>query len=161
MTLDSRIADFMLRFLERSGVPDIVALSERLYEPFAVGRTPQAADEGARLYLAGIKTATSSLVWEYEAEGKPLPFVGAISALLDGRGAPVAMVETIETAIRTFDEIDEAFARDYGEWDRTLAGWRKGCWPYYEARCRQLGRKAAGDMPLLCERMRIVYRETE
>lgn len=161
MTDDARIAAFILRFLKRAGDPDIVvALSERLYEPFAVGRTPAAADEGARLYLAGIKTATSSLVWEYEALGKPLPFPGALSALLDGAGEPVAMVETTEVAVRAFDDIDEDFARDYGEWDRTLASWRRECWPYYDARCRQLGRTAAGDMPLLCERMRVVYRES-
>ena len=45
-----------------------------------------------------------------------------------------------------------------GEWDRTLATWRKECWPYYEAVCRQLGRVAALDMPLVCERMRVVWR---
>lgn len=55
---------------------------------------------------AGIKTATRSALWEYEAEGKPLPEVGLKTVVLDGNGDPVCTVETTEVEMRTYEELD-------------------------------------------------------
>lgn len=35
-----------------------------------------------------MKTATSSSLWDYEHTGEPVPEVGELSMILDGRGAP-------------------------------------------------------------------------
>lgn len=58
-----------------------------------------------------------------------------------------------------FSEIDAAFARDYGEGDRTLAWWQTHLWEYYVEECAVLGRTPSVEMPLLCERFTLVYHE--
>jgi hypothetical protein len=55
-------------------------------------------------------------------------------------------VETIELKQRRFDEVDEAFAFDEGEGDRTLAFWRRA----HQSHSGRQGAFAA-DMLLYCE----------
>ena len=86
---------------------------------FAFGDGPALADELAALVLAGKKTATC-----WAASDGPLTSVGKRMVMLDGSGAPLAVLETVELALRRFDEVDAAFAFDEGEGDRSLAFWR-------------------------------------
>ena len=155
MNLEGTIQTYWDSFV--ACVPDSERVASRFYEAFSIGDTPESADHGASLILSGEKTATSSLLWEYEIGGTPLPSVGDFSILLDGRGGPVCVVETMELEIKPFDEVDARFAHDYGEWGGSLAGWRKGCWAYYEAQGRTLGKKPSREMPLVCERFRVVF----
>ena len=124
---------------------------------FQIGDSEQSADEGAALIKQGRKTTTSSLLWEYEVTNKPLPSSLSWIIVEDGRGKPVCIVETTWVAIKKFAEVDAQFASDYGEWDRTLEGWRTHCWVYYEEQCRSLGKVRIPEMPLVCERLRVVY----
>jgi uncharacterized protein YhfF len=91
----------------------------RYFSPMSIGDTPGVADAGAAAILAGAKTATSSARWDYP--DRRIPFAGALSVLLDGRGRARAIVETERVATMPFGAVDEAFARAYGEGDRTLA----------------------------------------
>jgi uncharacterized protein YhfF len=121
-------------------------------EQFAFGDTPEMADELLALVLAGTKTATSSAVAEYAAEGEEIDLtVGGRSVVLDGRGRPACVIETSEVAIRRFDEVDAAFAWDEGEGDRSLAYWRAE----HELFFRKHG-VFCEDMQLVCERFRLV-----
>ena len=52
---------------------DGAGAADRFHEVFRIGATEEDADEGAQLILEGVKTATSSLLWEYEASGEPPP----------------------------------------------------------------------------------------
>jgi uncharacterized protein YhfF len=67
------------------------------------------------------------------------------------------MIEVTESVIKPFDEVDEQFAYDYGEWDRTLEGWRKGNWAYFSRVCDKIGRTPSETMPLICQRFRVLY----
>src|SRR5690349_4904975 len=96
--------------------------ASRYFAPMSIGRSPQAATVGAALILDGIKTTTSSAYRDYP-DGR-IPFVGALSVLLDGAGCCRAIVETRRVEIIHFGEIDEDFARAYGEGDRTLEWFR-------------------------------------
>ena len=138
-------------------VADPAAVRDRFYEPFQIGDNATAATAGAALIRQGIKTATSSLQLEYEHSGAPLPYVGALSIVLDGGREPVCLVETIRLEATPFHMVDEAFARAYGEWDRTLARWRAECWAYYAAQARALGIELDEELILLCEWFRVVY----
>lgn len=60
------------------------------------GDSPEMADELGGLIAQGVKTATCSALWEWEAEGNPIPEEGYITIVLDGRGEPLSIVETIE-----------------------------------------------------------------
>lgn len=108
------------------------------------------------LVISGIKTATSSLVWAYEAENEKLPKVGALSIITDWDGKPLCIIETVEAQVRTFNEVDDSFAYDEGEGDRSLAYWRAVHWDVFKRECSSIGREPVGTMPLLCERFRIV-----
>ena len=70
---------------------------------------------------------------------------------LDGAGRPRAVLRTVELVQRRFDEVDEAFAFDEGEGDRSLAYWR-------EAHRRYFTRLNLyqDDMMLWCERFTLV-----
>ncbi len=146
---------FWQDFLSKQPSPEDT--QSRLYEAFSIGGSPESADEGAALITSGRKTATSALLWEYEGSGMPIPKVGSLSVLLDGRNEPVCVVETSELEIKPLNEVEASFARDYGEWGDSLESWQQGSWKYYEAQCHSLGKTPAPDMPLVCERFRVIY----
>jgi len=131
--------------------------SPRLYEAFSIGTGKEDADSGARLILDGLKTATSAHPSEFDVDSGP-PFPGALSILLDGSGKPVAVLETLEVNLRKLDQLDEDFARDYGEWDRTLETLQSKLAAYYEPFVQSRDDSGVGDLKLLCERFQIVLR---
>ena len=98
-------------------------------------------------------------MWEWESSEKPPLEVGSLSVVENGSSQPVCVTETVWLQVIPFSEVDAEFAHDYGEWDKTLEGWRKGNWEYYSELCQeQLGREMTQDAPLLCERFRVVFR---
>ena len=129
------------------------------YEAFHFGTTKQDAAKIAALVLQGVKTSTGSLKWVYEAEGRVLPEPGDYSIVLDGTDVPVCVIETTEIRFLPLDEVDEQFAYEGGEGDRTLASWREGYWSYIVSECARIHREPTKQAPLVCERFRVVYRE--
>src|SRR5699024_5805354 len=120
------------------------------------GATPAHADELLALVLAGVKTGTAGFLWEYEAEGEDVTSVGDLDVILDGSGAPRAVIETIRVDVVPFDEVTAEHARAEGEDDRTLASWRRIHREFYEEHVR-IGRAFREDMPVVCERFRLVF----
>ena len=118
----------------------------RSLRSFAFGDGPQLADELLELVLAGVKTATCSTEDEPNTSTS-----GERWVVLDGRGHPRCVIETLDVTYRRFGDVDAAFAHDEGEGDRSLAYWR-------EAHRRYFGRleKFSEDMMLMCERFRLV-----
>jgi uncharacterized protein YhfF len=124
----------------------------------AFGDNPRLADELGRLIVQGIKTATCSALWVWEAEGQPLLEAGHKTIVLDGRNEPLCIIETTEVTIRPFNEVDAQFAYEEGEDDRSLAAWRDGHWRYFSRVLPKIGREPALDMPLVCERFRVLFK---
>ena len=114
---------------------------------WAFGDGPELADELLALVLDGRKTATC---WA-AVHGERGTVVGKPYVILDGAGRPRVILETTELTQRRFDEVDAAFAHDEGEDDRTLASWRRGHEAFFTRE-----NTFAPDMPLYCERFRIV-----
>ena len=127
-----------------------------IIEPF--GDNPALADELGDLVLSGRKSATCSAVWSYEAEGEPFPKGGTLWMVIDGRNEPMCIVETIEVTVRAFKEVDEDFARAKGEDDLTLESWREGHKRFFTRTLAPIGRNFSEDMPLICERFRVIYK---
>lgn len=122
------------------------------------GDFPEMADELGALISAGTKTATCSALWEYKAEGEALPEVGTKTIVLDGNGDPLCIIETTQVEVRPFDEVDERFAYEEGEGDRSLEYWREAHWRFFSRTLPNIGKEPAPDMPLVCERFRVVYK---
>jgi uncharacterized protein YhfF len=76
------------------------------------GDGPELADRLGDLVLAGVKTATCSALWEWEAAGDPLPRAGLLTVVLEGGGRPLGISETTEVRILPYDRVDEDFARE-------------------------------------------------
>jgi uncharacterized protein YhfF len=121
-------------------------MSWRDLETFRFGDNPDLADELLALVLAGTKTATC-----WDARDGLLTEVGKRMVATEGHGRPRAVIETVELTRRRFDEVDAAFARDEGEGDRSLATWRQNHRIYFDRL-----RGFSPDMPLWCERFRVV-----
>ena len=94
---------FWAAFLHRPGAP--LDAETKFYEVFQIGVGKADADEGADLILAGVKTATSSLLWEYEASGNRPPWVGAFSIAANGSAEPVCIVETTWLKVQPFSHV--------------------------------------------------------
>jgi uncharacterized protein YhfF len=140
--------------LPRSGEPPA-----RYVDAFCFGSTPAGAAEIAELVLAGTKTATGSVLWSYEADGKPIPRSGDHWIVNDGAGHPVCIIRTTDVSILPFDEVPERYAHEGGEADRSLETWRPMYWRYLVSECRRIGREAHPSAPLVMERFVVVYRE--
>jgi uncharacterized protein YhfF len=118
----------------------------RSLRSFAFGDSPALADELLELVLNGTKTATCSTEDEPNIS-KP----GERWIVLDGKGDPKCVIESIEVTFQRYTEVDAKFAFDEGEGDRSLAYWREAHRQYF----RRLG-KFNEDMMLMCERFRLV-----
>ncbi|HWX58040.1 ASCH domain-containing protein [Bradyrhizobium sp.] len=118
-------------------------------ETFSFGDGPDLANSLVELVLSGSKRATC---WA-ESQGLLSAEVGKMMVVLDGQGVPKAILKTTELTKRRFDEVDEAFAYDEGEGDRSLQYWREAHTSYFS----RLGRYAP-DMMLWCERFELVER---
>jgi len=124
---------------------------------WSFGATPEQADELVSLVLDGSKTATASALKEYEAEGAPLPEVGALGIVLDGAGRPRALVSTTHVAVVPFDEVDDEHAYLEGEGDRSLAHWREAHERFFTDSATD-DRRFRADMPVVLERFAVLYR---
>lgn len=127
-------------------------MGKRIAEPyqhlrtFAFGDSPGLADELVELVVKDIKTASCSTGDEPNTS---MP--GERWVVLDGRGEPRCVIETIKVTYRRFDEVDDAFAHEEGEGYRSLAHWRRAHQSYFG----RLGRYS-DDMLLMCERFRLI-----
>ncbi len=115
------------------------------------------ADELGSLVLEGRKTATCSALWELEVEDEPLARPGERSVILNGKDEPLCIIETTEVTVRRFDEVDESFAYQEGEGDRSLEYWREAHRRFFARTLPGIWRRFAEDMPLVCERFRVIH----
>lgn len=151
MTIDQFWQDFL------ATLPPDASAHTAAHVAEAFGDNPALADELATLVLEGKKTATCSALWEWEAEGNPLPAPGTYWIVLDSQGAPLCVTETVEVALRRYDEVDAQFAYAEGEGDRSLAYWREAHRRFFTRTLPAIGKEFAIDMPLVCERFRVVF----
>ncbi|MBL8101391.1 MAG: ASCH domain-containing protein [Anaerolineales bacterium] len=131
---------------------------EKKYVAEGFGDYPKLADELGALVVSGIKTGTCSALWEWQAEGNPIPEVGLISIVLNGTGEPICIIETTEVTQRRFNEVNEDFAHSEGEGDLSLQYWRDAHTTYFSRVLPKIGREFSEDMPLVCERFQVIHK---
>lgn len=134
-------------------------LPEAVPEAWAFGATPAHADGLLALVLSGTKTATASSLWDYEHSRDPLPEAGLLNIILDGRGVPRALLETVSVEVVPFGEVQASHAFAEGEGDRSLSHWRET----HERYWREHSENPRGfdpDMPVVCERLSLMYAAT-
>lgn len=91
---------------------------------WAIGDSPEMADELAALVVAGRKTASCGSLTSYLSEQNPVK-VGSYHIILDGRQQPVCVIRIVALRLVKFSEVTESFARKEGEGDLSLDYWRR------------------------------------
>ncbi len=136
---------------------DAAGLGHDNYDVVAFGDGAEMATELAELVVAGIKRATAGLVRQFGPDGEPPPVVGGYVVLLDGTGRPRAIWRTTEVRIGPLNSVDERFAWDEGEGERTRDWW-------LSAHRRFFGRRAAAqdfqmhdEIETMFERFEVVW----
>jgi uncharacterized protein YhfF len=150
------VAAFWARALA-SGV--VVARSTAMptAEPF--GDSVELADELIALIVDGPKRATAGSLAEYELAGDPLPVVGGLSIATDGAGRARALLRTTDVRIGPLSSVDDAFAWDEGEGDRTRAMWLADHTGYFARVLPALGLDFDDEMPTVFERFEVLVVE--
>ncbi len=75
--------------------------------------------------LRGEKTATSSLLVEWEVEQAPLWALGDRQTVIDSDGRPVGVIETLSVEVIRLGEADLGLALAEGEGFESVAQWRE------------------------------------
>lgn len=154
--LDRSAADaFWQRYLDATGASS----GEGYVELSCFGDSVELANELIELVLIGQKRATASSVEEYEHEGSPLPAVGDRWIACDGTGRPRAIIETVEVRIGPLSSVDDRFAWDEGEGDRTRDDWLRGHTAYFSRTHATAGIPFDEEIPVAFERFTVPYEE--
>ena len=74
--------------------------------------------------LSGVKTATSSLLADWQRDGEEPPATGELQTVIDSAGIPVAIIEIVRSEVVALGAVDDRVARAEGESYQTAAGWR-------------------------------------
>jgi len=101
----------------------------------------------------GPKRATTSREDDYAKDGDPIPVPGDHSVILDGTGRPICIIKTTSVEIRPFGHVDEQFAWDEGEGDRSLEWWRAAHIRYFAS----VGTPIEDDTNVVLERFAKVW----
>ncbi len=138
-----------------SAAPILPPLSEPVVEWF--GDSPELADELIAFVLSGTKRATAGLVAEYAAENEALPRVGDHWVVCDGSGAPRVVLRTTELRVGPLSSVDEQFAWDEGEYERTRESWLHHHVAFFRRSCERIGIDFADDLEVCFQRFRVVW----
>lgn len=150
------VAAFWRRFLA-TGTVDADTPLPAVVEPF--GDSAELADELLDLVVDGPKRATAGAVADYEREGAPLPRPGQISIATDGAGRPRAVLRTTDVRIGPLSTVDDAFAWDEGEGDRTRASWLADHERFFRRYLPTIGVEFHPDMATVFERFEVLFSE--
>jgi uncharacterized protein YhfF len=127
------------------------------YDVVAFGDSAAMADELLALVLAGIKRATASLARDYGEGREPLPKVGDIVVVVDGRNKPRCVWRTTEIDMKPLIAVDDAFAFDEGEGDQTRDGWLRDHRAYFSRQAKREGFAFDDQIETVFERFTIIW----
>jgi len=145
---------YFARLLAESG------LRADRYDVVAFGSDEATQDELAGLVLHGPKRATTSALRDYRPggpEGERVPQSGDHCVVVDGHDTPRAVYRSTRVDIVRFGDVDEAFAWDEGEGDRSLADWREGHIRYFARDAARAGWVFDEDTEVVLERFTVVW----
>jgi len=127
------------------------------YTVVTFGDSVDMADEFLELVLLGEKRATASLLRDYAAEEALVPKPGDFVVVLDSSGRPKCIWHTTEVVVKPLKDVDEAFAQDEGEGDRSRDGWLSAHRSYFTAQAQREDFKMSDTIETVFERFEIVW----
>ena len=146
--------EYWNEYCESVGLPKLVE-GEPLVDEF--GDNPRTSDYLIALVLEGKKTATCGLIEDYQRDDYPIPKVGDQKIFINGNREPVCIAEVTEVESKQFSEIDDSFAYDEGEGDRSYEFWYKEHVECFSNSMTAMGKEFHEQLPTVCERFKILY----
>lgn len=121
------------------------------------GDSVELSEELLGLVLSGEKRATAELAAAFLSTGDPLPRVGSHWIACDGTGAPRLVLRTVELRLGPITSVDDAFARDEAEDDRSRDAWLEGHRRYWTRTCEARGATFDETEDVVFERFQVVW----
>ena len=109
------------------------------------------------MVLHGPKRATAELVQAFAAHDEPLPRAGDRCLVLGGDGRALAIVRSTDVRVGPLSSVDDRFARDEGEGDRTRAWWLDAHTRFFSRQCTAMGLTFSDDIGVVFERFELVW----
>lgn len=131
-------------------------MNARVVAAFAGNR--EITDDLLGLYLAGKKTAGSSLVEDYKTAGDSLPRVGNYWIVLDSQDRPGCLVKTVRVEFNRFGDIPAAVARAESEGDLSVAYWKRVHADFFAPFLESWGVTSLEDAQVVTEHFEVVFR---
>jgi uncharacterized protein YhfF len=122
----------------------------------AFGDHVELADELLDLVVHGRKRATAGLVADYVGDER-LPRIGGHWVVCDGSGVPRVVLRSTELRIGVIESVDDAFAWDEGEGDRSRDHWLAAHRDFFGRTCAARGAELTEDLEVVFERFRLVW----
>ena len=143
--------DYWAGFVAAKGAID------RDYTVVAFGDGSEPWDELVELVLRGTKRATASLARDYAPGGEAMPQVADLVVVVDSRGTPRCIWRTTEIVVKPLIDVDDAFAWDEGEGDRTRDSWLSDHRDYFAEQAAREGFGMSDEIQTVFERFEIVW----
>jgi uncharacterized protein YhfF len=153
MDKSEQVTDFWTRFCGADGGIS----ADEPYQIWYFGDSQAMADELVSLVIDGTKTATASLLSVDEIQPETAPVERGYSVVTDFAGSPKCVIRTEELRLQPFEDVDEHFAFDEGEGDRTLENWRKVHQAYFSREAEEVGVNFSARSMVVCERFKLIY----
>jgi uncharacterized protein YhfF len=113
------------------------------------------AEELLALVLTGQKQATCELLLQFTEDD--LPRVGDYFIIAGGQKIARCIIQTTQVDICPVRDVDEKFAWDEGEGDRSLEYWKRGHDAYFRRSAQRDGFTYDDTMDAVCERFKLVW----
>ena len=153
MTRTAAVASFWQMFKSST------ACTAELYDVVAFGDSPAMANELGHLVLAGGKRATAGLLGSFKHEGLPVPAVGDYVIVVDGNETPLCIYRTTEVRVGPLSSVDESFAWDEGEGERTREWWLAAHMAFFTRESERYGFAMHDAIETVFERFELVWPE--
>jgi uncharacterized protein YhfF len=127
------------------------------YDVARFGWTEKLTTELNALVLKGQKCATCCLKQQIDIGKEGMARIGGHCVVLDAQDRPIAIWRTTDVTVKPVNQVDDAFAWDEGEGDRTRADWLRAHNGFYHALAEREGFTYDDGMLAVFERFTIVW----
>jgi uncharacterized protein YhfF len=138
------------------GYREAAGLHHDDYDVVAFGDGPEMATELAELTVAGIKRATAGLVRQFGPDGEPPPVVGG-RRLARRRQLSARDLAYDRVRAGPLNSVDERFAWDEGEGERTREWWLSAHRRFFGRRAAAQGLHMHDEIETMFERFQVVW----
>ncbi len=132
----------------------ILPKNVKIFEAFYFGSTKKSSEHLYQLILSGKKKATTSALASFK--NGIIPKVGDISLIISYKGSPLALIQTTQVLVTTFNHLTYDQIKDEGECE-TLESWRFNHQDFFMRDGLRNAYAFSEDMPVVFEHFKVIH----